>query len=148
MTLWIDADACPVKIKEILYKVAMKRQVHVTFVANQYLNLPKSPFLKMMRVDKGFDEADQRIVDLAQPGDLVVTSDIPLAADVVDKGVAALSPRGEAFTADNVKQKLCFRNTSESMRESGIQTSNAPPLHPRDIQQFANALDRFLAQSN
>ena len=146
MKLWIDADACPVKIKEILYKVAMKRQITVTFVANQYLNLPKSPFLKMLRVDKGFDLADQMIVDQVSANDVVVTSDIPLASDVVDKGAIALSPRGEAFTPDNVKQKLCFRNTSESMRESGIQTTNAPPLHARDVQQFANALDRILAK--
>lgn len=147
MAIWVDADAAPKRIKEILYKAATKRKLTVTFVANQYLTLPKSPFLKMLRVEKGFDVADNKIVELVQKNDLVITADVPLAAEIVAKGAIALNPRGELITTDNAKQRLSIRDTMESMRETGVQVSGPPPLHEREIQKFANALDSYITKN-
>lgn len=146
MNIWVDADACPVAIKEILFRAAKRTETMVTFVANQSLRLPKSPFIKSLRVESGFDVADNEIVKRAQKGDLVITGDIPLAAEIVEKDCLALSPRGELYTRSNVKARLNIRDFMDTLRASGIQTGGAPPLSQADRQQFANKLDQFLTK--
>lgn len=145
-TIWVDADACPVPIKNILLKAAQKNQIQITFVANQFLTLPKSPFIKMLQVAKGFDVADNEIVKKIQQQDLVITADIPLAADVINKGGLALSPRGELYTHDNIKARLSMRNFMADLRDSGVETGGSSPFNHSDRQQFANQLDRWLHQ--
>ncbi len=147
MKIWVDADACPVVIKEILFKAAMRTQTMLTLVANQSIAKPKSPLIKMMQVSSGFDVADDEIVKLVECGDLVITSDIPLAAEVIEKGGHALSPRGELHTPDNIRARLNMRDFLDTMRASGEHTGGPPPLSQSDRQAFANQLDRFLAQS-
>ena len=147
MKIWVDADACPVVIKEILFKAAQRTQTLVTLVANQSIPKPKSPFIKMMQVTSGFDVADDEIVKLTESGDLVITSDIPLAAEVIEKGAHALSPRGELHTPDNIRSRLNMRDFLDTMRASGEHTGGPPPLSQSDRQAFANHLDRFLAKS-
>jgi uncharacterized protein len=147
MNIWVDADACPVVIKDILFKAATRTQTLTTFVANQYINVPKSPFIKMLQVTSGFDVADDEIVKLSQPGDIVITSDIPLAAEVIDKGAHALSPRGELHTQDNIRARLNMRDFLDTMRASGEHTGGPPPLSQADRQAFANHLDRFLSKA-
>ena len=127
MKIWVDADACPVVIKEILFKAANRTKVPMTFVANHYLTIPPSPYLDFLQVGAGFDVADNEIVKRLTKGDLVITSDIPLADEVITKGGLALSPRGEAFTAENIKPKLNMRDFMETMRSSGIQTGAQHP---------------------
>ncbi len=146
MKIWVDADACPVVIKEILFKAAMRTGVLTTFVANQSMRIPPSAHLKMLVVASGFDVADDEIVKLASPGDLVITADIPLAAEVIDKGALALSPRGELFTASDIKAKLMMRDFMDTMRASGEHTGGQAPLNQSDRQAFANQLDRWLTQ--
>ncbi|BCE03153.1 YaiI/YqxD family protein [Marinicellulosiphila megalodicopiae] len=146
MALWIDADACPNQVKEIMYKAANRKQLQLTLVANQYINIPKSHFIKMTQVESGFDVADDFIVEHVQPNDLVITSDIPLADELITKGAKVLTSRGEAFTEQNIKQKLNMRDFMETMRSSGIQSGGPAPLNAQDIQQFANALDRYLSK--
>ncbi|HFD32851.1 MAG TPA: YaiI/YqxD family protein [Gammaproteobacteria bacterium] len=147
MKIWVDADACPVVVKEMLYRAAMKRKIETNFVANQPLRTPRSPFLKTLRVGAGFDVADNYIVEQVEPGDLVITADIPLAADVIAKGGHALNPRGTMYTKDNIGQRLSMRNFLEDVRSSGIQTGGPPPIGNADKQAFGNALDRFLTQA-
>jgi uncharacterized protein YaiI (UPF0178 family) len=147
MKIWVDADACPVVIKEILFKASMRTQTMLTLVANQSITKPRSPFIKMMQVNSGFDVADDEIVKLVESGDLVITSDIPLAAEVVEKGGHALSPRGELHTPDNIRARLNMRDFLDTMRASGEHTGGPPPLNQSDRQAFANRLDCFLAQS-
>ena len=147
MHIWVDADACPKAIKEILYRVAEKRRIPVTLVANQPLWTPAVPLISTLRVGSGFDVADQEIVRQMQAGDLVITADIPLAADVIAKGGHALNPRGEFYTEDNIRERLAVRNFMEELRSGGVETSGPAPLHPRDRQAFANKLDQFLARS-
>jgi len=144
MQIWVDADACPKVIKEIILKAGKRTQTCVTFVANQAIALPVSPLFKMLIVPGGFDVADQKICDLVQPNDLVITADIPLAHDVVMKNAFALNPRGMLYTHNNVKQVLSIRNISESVRNAGIRTQGPDKFSTRDIQSFANHLDRFL----
>jgi len=146
MKIWVDADACPVVIKEILFKAAERTQTLLTLVANQSISRPKSPFIKMMQVTSGFDVADDEIVKLVEVGDLVITSDIPLAAEVIDKGAHALSPRGELHTTDNIRARLNMRDFLDTMRASGEHTGGPPPLSQSDRQAFANHLDRFLVK--
>jgi len=147
MHIWIDADACPVVIKEILCRAAMRKKTPITFVANQGVNVPRSPFIKTVRVSQGFDVADDEIVKRVSVGDLVITSDIPLAAEVIEKGGFVLTSRGEQYTLDNIKNRLSMRDFMESMRSSGVQTGGPPPMNQADRQQFANKLDQFLAKN-
>ena len=148
MKIWVDADACPVVIKDILYRAAKRTSTLTTLVANQHLNTPPSPFIKSMRVAAGFDVADNEIVRLCEAGDLIITSDIPLASDAIDKGAFALSPRGEFFSKENIRERLNMRDFLDTMRSSGIQTGGPAALDHRDRQAFANQLDKFLAQQN
>ena len=148
MQIWVDADACPVVIKEILFRAAKRTSTLTTLVANQAMNTPPSPFIKSMRVAQGFDVADNEIVRLCEAGDLVITSDIPLASDAIDKGAFALSPRGEFFSKENIRERLNIRDFLDTMRGSGIQTGGPAALNQSDRQAFANQLDRFLAQAN
>lgn len=144
MQIWVDADACPVVIKDILFKAAKRTQTMVTLVANQPLRTPKSPYIKTLQVKAGFDIADNEIVQRTKPGDLVITADIPLAAEVIEKGAEALSPRGEPFVAETIKSRLNMRDFMDTMRASGVQTGGPPPLSQSHKMVFANALDRFL----
>lgn len=146
MKIWVDADACPAVIKEILFRAAGRAQVEVTLVANQPLRTPPSPLITAIRVTSGFDVADNEIVKQVASGDLVITSDIPLAAEVIEKGAQALNPRGELYTADNVRARLTMRDFMDTLRSSGINTGGPPPLSQSDRQAFANQLDRFLAR--
>lgn len=143
--IWVDADACPVVIKEILFRAAERAKVPVTLVANQWIRAPASRFIRSIQVQGGFDVADTAIVDRVQPGDLVVTQDIPLAARVIERNAVALNPRGDRYTADNMAERLSMRNFMEDLRGAGVQTGGPPAFHARDRQAFANALDRWLA---
>ncbi|MEM1111172.1 MAG: YaiI/YqxD family protein [Pseudomonadota bacterium] len=146
MTLWVDADACPKVIKEILFRAAKRAQLPLYLVANHALQTPNSPFIKSIQVPAGFDVADNHIVAHLEPGDLVITGDIPLAAEVIERGGHVISPRGERLTADNIRPRLNMRDFMETMRSSGDVRGGPPPLDARDKQQFGNALDRFLAR--
>ncbi len=145
MRIWVDADACPGEIKQLLFRAAERRQVQVTLVANQSMFVPSSPFIATVVVGAGMNIADRRIVELTEPGDLVVTADIPLAADVVAKGGQALNPRGELYTDDNVGQRLAMRNLFDEMRGGGQTIRGPSNFSARDRQEFANQLDRWLA---
>lgn len=144
MHIWVDADACPKAIKEILYRAAERIRVPLTLVANTLLRPPPSPYIKAMVVPAGFDVADNRIVQELAPGDLVVTADIPLAALVIAKQGHALNPRGEFYSEENIRERLGMRNFMAELRESGIETGGPPALNQKDRQAFANQLDRFL----
>lgn len=147
MKIWVDADACPSVIKEILFKAAQRKQVKTTLIANQYLTTPPGELITSVQVSSGFDVADNEIVNRAQPGDLVITSDIPLAAEIIDKNAIALSPRGELFTRDNVKARLNMRDFLDTLRSSGVHTGGPPPLGQNDRKKFADHLDKILAQA-
>ncbi|VAW87286.1 Protein YaiI [hydrothermal vent metagenome] len=146
MKIWVDADACPVAAKEILYRAAERKSVKLILVANHALQTPKSKHISTIQVPHGFDVADNEIVKQMQAEDLVITADIPLAADVIAKEGAALSPRGEIFTVDNIRERLSMRDFMESLRSSGVQTGGPNVYGQRERQAFANALDRFLQQ--
>lgn len=146
MKIWVDADACPNAIKEILYRAAKRVQIPLTLVSNQYLNPPASDVINAVQVPPGFDGADYHIVEHLQSGDLVITADIPLAAAVIDKLGHALNPRGELYTQNNMREQLAMRNFMQELREGGLVTGGPPPLNQRDLQKFANQLDRFLAR--
>lgn len=146
MKIWVDADACPVVIKGILFKAAERTRVQLTLVANQPMNTPPSRFITSIQVASGFDVADNEIVKRVNAGDLVITGDIPLAAEVIEKGGHALNPRGELYTTDNIKARLNMRDFMDTMRASGIQTGGPPALNQSDRQAFANNLDRFLTR--
>lgn len=144
--IWVDADACPKVIKEILFRAADRVAVPVTLVANQPIQVPRSRHVRAVQVASGFDVADNYIVQQAQPGDLVITADIPLAAEVVAKGGLALNPRGELYTADNIRQRLNMRDFLDTLRGSGIDTGGPAALSQAERMAFANQLDRFLAR--
>ncbi|PKV47288.1 hypothetical protein CLU92_4735 [Janthinobacterium sp. 61] len=146
MQIWIDADACPVVIKEILYRVADRLELPLILVANQGLRVPPSRFIRTVQVPSGADVADQEIVRLLNPGDLVITGDIPLAADVLTKGGFALNPRGEFYTKDNIAQQLTMRAFMEELRSGGVDTGGPTAFSQSDRQQFANSLDRHLSK--
>ncbi len=146
MNIWVDADACPGVIKEILFRAAERAQVMVTLVANQPVRVPKSRFIRMRQVSSGFDVADDEIVRQVSAGDLVVTADIPLAAEVIDEGAVALSPRGELYTTANIRARLNMRDFLDTMRSSGVDTGGPPALSQADRKAFAGHLDRILAQ--
>lgn len=145
MKIWVDADACPVAIKEILYRVANRTQIELTLIANQMLRVPPSPWIKALQVPSGFDVADQRIVQEVAAGDLVVTADVPLAAQVIAKGVVVIDPRGELLDRGNIQERLTMRNFMETLRNSGVETGGPASLSAADRQAFANQLDRLLA---
>ncbi len=147
MKIWIDGDACPVVIKEILFRAADKREVETILVANQYVRTPPSKFIRSMQVASGFDAAENEIVELLHAGDLVITSDIPLAADVLAKDGHALSPRGSMHTEENIRQRLTMRDFNETLRASGINSGGPAALNQTDRQEFANQLDRFITKS-
>ena len=147
MKIWVDADACPVVVKEILFRAADRTGVQLTLVANQPLSVPRSTNIKTLQVSKGFDIADDEIVKRLDTGDLVITSDIPLAAEVIAKGGHALSPRGELHTTENIGAKLNMRDFMDTMRSSGVEAGGGPPAYSqRDKQEFANSLNRFLTK--
>lgn len=144
--IWVDADACPVALKDMLFKAANRAQVRVTLVANQPLQVPTSPYIQFRQVARGFDVADNEIHQRVNRGDLVITGDIPLAADVIDKGATALNSRGELYTADNIRARLNMRDFLDNLRASGVDTGGPAALNAGDRQRFANALDRWLSQ--
>ena len=146
MQIWVDADACPVVIKEILFRAAIRTSITTTLVANQFLRTPASPYIKTMQVPSGFDVADNRIVQELAAGDLVITADIPLAAQVVEKGGLALNPRGELYTEANIKERLTMRNLMEELRGNGVEISGPAAFHQSDRQAFAAALDKIIAK--
>ncbi|CAN0628256.1 DUF188 domain-containing protein YaiI [Burkholderia multivorans] len=146
MQVLVDADACPVVIKDMLFRAARRVEVHVILVANQFLRTPPSPFIKALQVPAGFDAADARIVELVTSGDLVITADIPLAAAVLDKGAHALDPRGSWFSRENIEERLAMRAMLEQLRSTGIDTGGPAPYSARDSKEFAGQLDRFLAR--
>ena len=145
MRIWVDADACPGVIKEILYRAADRRGIPLILVANQGLRVPASPWIRTVQVEQGFDVADRHIVSQIEYGELLVTADIPLAAAVLDKGAHALNPRGERYSAENIRQQLDLRNFMDSLRSSGVNTGGPPSFSHSDRQAFANQLDKFLA---
>jgi uncharacterized protein YaiI (UPF0178 family) len=144
--IWVDADACPVVVKEILFRAAERTGIQTTLVANQALRTPKSRFIDTLQVPKGFDVADNEIVKRLNAGDLVITSDIPLAADVIEKGGVALSPRGELYSTENIRGRLNMRDFMDTLRASGIDTGGPPVLSQSDRQAFANHLDTLLTR--
>lgn len=144
MQIWVDADACPRPIKEILFRAAVRTQTLTILVANQFLATPPSPFIKKFQVGAGFDIADNYIVQHMQAGDLVITADIPLADAAIAKGGTALNPRGELYTKENIKQRLSLRNFTMELRDSGVNVGGPSMLSQRDIQAFANYLDKLL----
>lgn len=146
MKIWVDADACPVVIKEILFKAAERTSTQMTLVANHPIRTPPSKVINFMQVTSGFDVADDEIVKRVQAGDLVITSDIPLASEVIDKSAQALSPRGELYTQANIKSRLNIRDFMDTMRASGIQTGGPATLSQSDRQAFANHLDTILTR--
>lgn len=146
MNIWVDADACPRAVKEVIYRAARRTQVMTTLIANQMLMTPPSPYIKAVQVSAGMDVADSEIVLRLSAGDLVITADIPLAALVVEKDALALNPRGEWYTRENVHALLSMRNFMQELRDAGTQTGGPAALSTRDVQNFANALDRWLAR--
>ncbi|MBU0750749.1 MAG: YaiI/YqxD family protein [Gammaproteobacteria bacterium] len=145
MRIWVDADACPGVVKEILYRAAERTRTRLTLVANQCLRVPPSQWISTVQVEKGFDVADNRIAAAVEPGDLVITADIPLAAAVIEKDAHALNPRGEIYSRENIRQLLDMRNFMDTLRSSGVDTGGPPAFSHSDRQAFANRLDRFLA---
>ena len=146
MQIWVDGDACPVEIKELLFRAAIRVKMRLTVVANQSLRIPKSEFLSLLVVTSGANIADKQIVELVQAGDLVVTADIPLAAHVVQKGGIALDPRGRRFTEENIGERITMRNLLDELRGNDLITGGPAPFGPKDKQAFANQLDRLLAK--
>jgi len=146
MQIWVDADACPNVIKEILFRAADRVAVPVILVANQFIQVPRSKYVRTVQVTAGFDVADNYIVQQAVVGDLVITADIPLASEAIDKGCLALNPRGELYTEENIRQRLNMRDFMETMRASGIDTGGPPSFSQADRMAFANQLDRLLAK--
>ena len=146
MQLWVDADACPGVIKDILFRVAERTKLPLTLVANRLLRVPPSPYIRARQVPMGFDVADRHIMDEVAAGDLVITADIPLAAALIEKGAFALSPRGEFYSTENIRERLGMRDFMEGMRGAGVDISGPATLSQADRQAFARELDRFLAR--
>ena len=147
MRIWVDADACPSVIKEILYRAAERRRLQLILVANRLLRVPPSPYIRAVQVPQGFDVADRHIADSVAAGDLVVTADIPFAAAVLEKSAHALNPRGEFYSRENIKELLDLRNFMDTLRASGVDTGGPAAFGQADRQAFANQLDRFLAKA-
>ncbi|HCP79011.1 MAG: DUF188 domain-containing protein [Pusillimonas sp.] len=144
MNIWVDADACPAVIKDILYRAAQRSQLPLTLVANQMLRTPPSPLIRAVQVPRGFDVADDYIVERSTTGDLVITADIPLASEVLNKGALVLNPRGERYTADNISERLSMRDMLDELRSSGVDTGGPAAFSQADRRAFAGALDRIL----
>lgn len=144
MKIWVDADACPVVIKEILFRAAERTKIPLTLVANHVMRVPPSQYINFLQVPSGFDVADNEIVKRLESGDLVITGDIPLASESIEKGATALNPRGDLYTKENIKQRLNMRDFMETLRTSGVETGGPPPLNQKDRQTFANQLDIWL----
>lgn len=147
MKIWVDADACPKAVKAILFRVADRTGIEITLVANQFMQTPPSRHIKFIQVNPGYDVADYQIVKSLNPNDLVITADIPLAYEVLNKGGHAINPRGERYTQDNIKERLNMRDFMDNLRSSGIHTGGPAALTSRDIQMFANELDKFIMQN-
>ncbi len=147
MKIWIDADACPKAIKEILFRASERARIELTLVANQWMAVPPSPLITIIQVPQGSDVADAKIVELCDAGDLIITADIPLAAQVVAKGAFALNPRGELYDKGNIGGVLAMRDFMDSLRGSGMETGGPAAFGQKDRQAFADALDRFIARS-
>lgn len=145
MRIWVDADACPKVIKEILFRAAMRTKTALILVSNHALATPASPFISKLQVTSGFDVADNKIIQNLEANDLVITADIPLADAAIDKGAIALNPRGELYSKANIKERLSLRNFSTDLRSSGVRTGGPATISKREIQNFANALDKFIA---
>ena len=148
LMIWVDADACPVVIKEILFKAAKRTKTKLTLVANQFMRTPKSSYINAIQVSAGFDVADNEIVKRLTAGDLVITADIPLASDAIEKGATALNPRGELYSTSNIKARLNMRNFMDELRASGVDTGGPSSLNQNDRQAFANQLDRWLVKNS
>ena len=146
MKIWIDADACPKPIKELLYRVAERKKILLTLVANRSLGYPASLWIRSIQVSAGADIADKEIIRLLEPGDLVITADIPLAAETISQGGYALDPRGDFFSVENIRERLSVRNFMDELRSNGIETGGPASYGAKDKQEFANKLDRFLAR--
>lgn len=146
MQILVDADACPIAIREILFRAAERAEIPLILVANQHIRTPPSRFIRSVQVPQGFDVADHRIAEMCEAGDLIVTQDIPLSDAVIKKGATALGPRGELYTKENIGPRLSVRNFLDEVRSSGVQTGGPAALDQRDRQEFANQLDRFLAR--
>lgn len=146
MNIWVDADACPVAIKEILFRAAQRTKIPTTLIANHFMKTPPSRYIKFIQVASGFDVADNEIVKRLNAGDIVITADIPLAAEVIEKGGQAINPRGELYTTENIKARLTMRDFMETMRSSGVMTGGPEALNQGDRKAFADQLDRLLAQ--
>ena len=146
MQVWVDADACPAAIKEILYRAAERSKISLTLVANRPLRTPPSRFIRSVQVPRGLDVADKEIIQRVQADDLVITADIPLAAEVIERGAQALDPRGELYTTENIGEKLQMRNFMDQLRGSGVQTGGPPALDHADRKRFADRLDRLIRQ--
>lgn len=147
MQIWVDADACPGAIKELLFRAAERRKIQVTLVANTSIRVPNHPLIGIVVVPSGMNIADRKIVELASPGDLVVTADIPLAADVIAKGAQALNPRGELYTEANIGERVATRNVLDSLRGDGQISGGPAGFSPKDRQTFANVFDRWLVKA-
>lgn len=147
MKIWVDADATPVVVKEILFRAAERTGIYMTLVANQPMKIPKSSLVDFILVEAGFDVADNEIVKRLNPGDLVITADIPMAADVIEKGGSALDPRGEMYSPDTIRSRLNMRDFMETLRSGGVVTGGPPALNASDRKAFAGALDKFLTQN-
>ena len=146
MQIWVDADACPAVIKDILFRAADRVKIATILVANQGLTVPRSPNIRTIRVQSGFDEADKYIAEHVGAGDLVITADIPLAALVVEQGALAINPRGDLYTENNIRQRLSMRDFMEELRGTGVQTGGPAPINQTDRKRFANELDRILTR--
>lgn len=148
MKIWVDADACPKVIKEILFRAAKRVCVDVIFVSNQFLRVPESEFIQTVQVSEGFDVADEYIIQKVQSGDLVITADIPLASYVVKKNAQALNPRGQLYTMDNIQEALSMRNFMDNLRYAGIKTDGPSAMSMKDRENFANQLDRMISNTS
>lgn len=146
MAIWVDADACPKPIKEILFRAATRTQIELTLIANQMLAVPKSPWIRSLQVPKGFDVADNEIVQRVAAGDLVVTTDVPLASEVIAKGAKVITPRGETYDAGTIAAALTMRNFMDTLRSTGVETGGPTAFSASDQREFARQLDRYLAR--
>jgi uncharacterized protein YaiI (UPF0178 family) len=148
MKIWVDADATPVAIKDILFRAAERTGIQTSLVANQPMRIPDSPLIDFILVEAGFDVADNEIVERLTPGDLVITADIPLAADVIEKGGSALDPRGEMYSPDTIRSRLNMRDFMETLRSGGVVTGGPPAMSPADRKAFAGELDKFITRNS
>jgi len=146
LKIWIDADACPKIVKEVVFKASFRLKISVCLVANSYMSVPQDPLVRLVQVEKGADIADFYIVEHVDENDLVITADIPLAALVVDKGAIAINPRGELYTEENIGERLSMRDFMQGLRDSGMDTGGPPPLGPKDKERFVNSFNQILTK--